>query len=106
MARALRALYEPRLKPTQLFIGLDRAYVRLSNNAYAAFDVKTGNSMRLGSLPPSPEVKAYVAADGWRARRDRRSARRGRDVRRGREMQPLTLPIQPRELASRATRSS
>src|SRR5260221_8587056 len=63
----LRALYEPRMQPTQLFIGLDRAYVRLSNNAYAAFDVKTGNSMDLGPWPPSPEVKAYVAADGWRA---------------------------------------
>jgi hypothetical protein len=94
----LRALYEPRMQPTQLFVGLDRAYVRLSNGAYAGFDVKTGTSMDLGPWPPSPEVKAYVAADGWRAVAiaDLRGAVATFDA--GSKWQPLALPIQPREL--------
>ncbi len=94
----LRALYEPRMQPTQLFVGLDRAYVRLSNGAYAGFDVKTGVSMDLGPWPPSPEVKAYVAADGWRAVAiaDLRGAVATFDA--GGKWQPLALPIQPREL--------
>ncbi|HEY2364907.1 MAG TPA: hypothetical protein VGH87_00930, partial [Polyangiaceae bacterium] len=94
----LKALYEPRMQPTSLFVGLDRAYVRLSNGAYAGFDVKTGVSMDLGPWPPSPEVKAYVAADGWRAVAiaDLRGAVATFDA--GSKWQPLALPIQPREL--------
>ncbi len=94
----LHALYEPRMQPTQLFVGLDRAYVRLSNNAYAAFDVKTGLAMDLGPWPPSPEVSGYVAADGWRAVAiaDLRGAVATFDA--GGQWQSLNLPIQPKDL--------
>ncbi len=94
----LRGLYEPRVQPTQLFVGLDRAYVRMSNNAYAAFDVKTGTSMDLGPWPPSPDVIRYVAADGWRAVAiaDLRGVVATFDA--GGKWQPLNLPIQPKDL--------
>ncbi|HEY1959511.1 MAG TPA: hypothetical protein VGH28_28060 [Polyangiaceae bacterium] len=63
----LEMLYAAPVSPTQLFIGLDRAYLRLSNAAYVAFDPRTGDPMDLGPWPGSPQVSHYVAADGWRA---------------------------------------
>jgi hypothetical protein len=95
----LERLYASPLPPTKLFVGLDRAYVRLTNNAYAAFDAKTGDPMDLGPWPASPNVTRFVAADGWRAVAigDLRGAIATFDA--GGRWQPLDLPIQARDLA-------
>ena len=63
----LKMIYAAPLAPQHLFVGLDRAYVRLPNGAFTAFDARTGTPMDLGPWPGSPEVTQYVAADGWRA---------------------------------------
>jgi hypothetical protein len=95
---ALELIYESPLSPTQLFVGLDRAYLRLSNGAYAAFDPKTGDPMDLGPWPASPDVTRFAAADGWRAVAiaDMRGAVATFDA--GGRWQTLPLPIQPRDL--------
>ncbi len=94
----LQLLYVAPMNPTHVFVGLDRAYVRLTNNAYAAFDAHTGMPMDLGPWPTSPEVTRYVAADGWRAVAiaDMRGAVATFDA--GAKWQSLALPIQPSEL--------
>jgi len=97
----LEMIYAAPLAPTQLFVGLDRAYVRLSNGAYAAFDAKTGDPMDLGPWPASPQVTRYAAADGWRAVAiaDLRGAVATFDA--GGRWQSLDLPIQPKEVVQR-----
>jgi hypothetical protein len=94
----LRMIYAAPQNPSHLFIGLDRAYVRLPNNAYMAFDAKVGTPMDLGPWPGSPDVSRYVAADGWRAVAiaDLRGAVATFDA--GAKWQPLALAIQPKEL--------
>ena len=94
----LEMLYAAPVSPTQLFVGLDRAYVRLSNGAYAAFDPKTGDPMDLGPWPASPHVSNFVAADGWRAVAiaDLRGAVATFDA--GEKWQPLPVPIEPKDL--------
>ncbi len=63
----LRRIYVAPMVPTRLFVGLDRAYVRLNNHAYAAFDPASGRLLDLGPWPGGPEVGDYLAVDGWRA---------------------------------------
>ncbi len=94
----LKPLFNTQLAPTQLFVGLDRAYVRLSNNAYIAFDPRLGTPMDLGPWPGSPDVTRFVAADGWRAVAiaDLRGAVATFDA--GGKWQPVPLPIHPKEL--------
>jgi len=94
----LKMLYAAALAPTSLFIGLDRAYVRLVNGAYGAFDARMGTPMDLGPWPGSPDVSRYVAADGWRAVAiaDLRGAVATFDA--GGKWQPLSLAIQPKDL--------
>ena len=94
----LQLLYAAPLQPTRLFVGLDRVYVRLANNAYTAFDARTGSPMDLGPWPTSPEVTRYVAADGWRAAAiaDLRGVVATFDA--GAKWQSLSLPMQPTEL--------
>jgi hypothetical protein len=94
----LKMIYSVSQAPTQVFIGLDRAYIRLANNAYTAFDAQTGSPMDLGSWPGSPDVTRYIAADGWRAVAiaDLRGAIATFDA--GGKWQALNLPIQPKDL--------
>ncbi len=94
----LKMIYAVPQAPTQVFIGLDRAYVRLANNAYTAFDAQTGAPIDLGPWPGSPNVTRYAAADGWRAVAiaDLRGAIATFDA--GGKWQALNLPIQPKDL--------
>ena len=95
----LRLLYVAPMAPTHLFVGLDRAYVRLSNGAYAAFDPRAGTPMDLGPWPASPHVGRLVAADGWRAAAiaDLRGLVATFDA--GGRWQTIPLPIDPHELS-------
>ncbi len=94
----LKMLYAASQAPTQLFVGLDRVYVRVANGSYGAFDARVGTPMDLGPWPGSPDVSRYVAADGWRAVAiaDLRGAVATFDA--GGKWQSLGLAIQPKEL--------
>jgi hypothetical protein len=45
-----------------VILGLDRVYAH-SNNAYEAFDARTGESVALGPFPRSPHVASFAAFD-------------------------------------------
>lgn len=50
-----------------MFVGLDRMYLRARSGAHLAFDAATGVPLDLGPWPTAPAVGAYVALDAWRA---------------------------------------
>jgi hypothetical protein len=82
----------------RIVVGLDRVYVRGSSGTYVAFDAKSGATLDLGAIPPSPFIGAYAATDGWRAVAisDFRGAVATLDA--GATWRPLGLPIDAREV--------
>ena len=52
---------------TDLYVGLDRAYVRGQQGPLLAFDPRSGADLDLGPLPASPRVFSIAAIDAWRA---------------------------------------
>jgi hypothetical protein len=50
-----------------VFVGLDRIYVKTKNGSHVGVDAKTGATLDLGPWPADPFVGAYAALDGWTA---------------------------------------
>ncbi|MEO7112256.1 MAG: hypothetical protein ABI183_17555 [Polyangiaceae bacterium] len=63
-ARPLFSSNEPLDKIT---VGLDRVYLESKKGSEQAIDPRTGAVLDLGAWPPTPNVAAYAAMDGWRA---------------------------------------
>ncbi len=80
---------------TEVFVGLDRAYVRSAQGPLVALDPRTGASLDLGPLPASPRVASIAALDAWRALAvaDLRGAVLTLDA--GSSWRPVALPIEP-----------
>jgi hypothetical protein len=51
----------------EVFVGLDRVYLRSSQGPLVAIDPRTGAALDLGPLPASPRVASIAALDAWRA---------------------------------------
>jgi hypothetical protein len=79
----------------EVLVGLDRAYVVLSQGTLAAFDPRNGAPQDLGALPRSPRMGRLAALDGWHAVAisDLRGAMFTTDA--GVSWKPLPLPIDP-----------
>ena len=52
---------------TDIFVGLDRIYLRTKTGNHVAFDPIKGELPDLGPWPEDPVVGPFVAFDGWRA---------------------------------------
>ncbi|MGH7438247.1 MAG: hypothetical protein ACRENE_21390, partial [Polyangiaceae bacterium] len=52
---------------SEVFLGLDRAYVMLPAGTLGAFDPRTGAPEGIGSLPAAPRMGRLAALDAWRA---------------------------------------
>lgn len=80
---------------TDLFVGLDRVYVRAPNGSHQALDPRSGATLDLSPWPKSPFVGGYRALDGWRAVAitDLRGIVATFDA--GASWKPLPLPIEP-----------
>jgi hypothetical protein len=93
-----RPLFRSSRGIVDVFVGLDRVYLRTKAGAHVAFDPRTGARLDLGPWPADPFVGAYVPLDGWRAvaLTDVRGAVGTLDA--GRTWTPLHLPIRPRTL--------
>jgi hypothetical protein len=81
-----------------ILVGMDRVYARSAPGTLVAFDPRTGQSLDLGPLPPSPHLGRLAAADAWRevAVADFRGALVTLDA--GSSWRPLGLPIEPSEV--------
>jgi hypothetical protein len=80
---------------TDVFVGLDRVYLRYSQGPLVAIDPGTGSTLDLGPLPASPRVASIAALDAWRAvaTADLRGALVTLDA--GSSWRPVALPVEP-----------
>jgi hypothetical protein len=94
-ARPLFLSNEPIDKIT---VGLDRVYLESKKGSEQAIDPRTGAILDLGAWPPTPNVAAYAAMDGWRAVAvaDLRGVIATFDA--GASWHPLPIPIDAAEL--------
>ncbi len=78
-----------------VFVGLDRVYVRVAQGPLAALDPRTGAPLDLGPLPASPRVATVAALDAWRAVAvaDLRGAMVTLDA--GSSWRAVPLPVEP-----------
>ncbi|MGH7272138.1 MAG: hypothetical protein ACREJ3_17035, partial [Polyangiaceae bacterium] len=78
-----------------LCVGLDRLYVRSPRGLLASLDPRTGATLDLGPLPPSPHVAGLIALDAWHemALLDFRGALVTADA--GSSWQKVPLPVEP-----------
>ncbi len=88
---------------TNLYVGLDRVYVRTGSGAHTAMNPRTGERMDLGPFPRSPNVGAisgrgFVTADAWRgaAIADFVGILLTTDA--GETWKPVAAPFEPKEL--------
>ena len=51
----------------QIFIGLDRVYLRFGRGTLGAIDPRDGSQLGLGPLPAAPWLSMVVSQDAWRA---------------------------------------
>jgi hypothetical protein len=51
----------------QIFIGLDRVYLRFGRGTLGAIDPRDGTQLGLGPLPAAPWLSMVVSQDAWRA---------------------------------------
>jgi hypothetical protein len=79
----------------EVFVGLDRVYLRSSQGPLVALDPRTGTALDLGPLPASPRVASIAALDAWRAvaTADLRGALVTLDA--GSSWRPVQLPVEP-----------
>jgi hypothetical protein len=88
---------------SNLYVGLDRVYVRTGTGSHTAMNPKTGERIDMGPWPKAPTIggsqnKGYVAADAWRAAAiaDFYGVLLTTDA--GTTWKPVNVPIEPREL--------
>jgi len=83
-----------------VLVGLDRVYARSPQGTLVAFDSRTGESLDLGPVPPSPHLGRLAAVDAWRAVAiaDLRGALVTLDA--GSSWRPLGLPVEPSEVVA------
>jgi hypothetical protein len=83
-----------------VWLGLDRLYVRAKNGSQVAVDPRRGAAPDLGPWPSAPSVTSYRALDGWRAAAiaDLRGAVASFDA--GATWRPIALPVEPQRVAA------
>jgi hypothetical protein len=93
-----RALYTSPTEIVDVWLGLDRLYVRTKNGSNVAVDPRKGAPVDLGPWPRAPSVTSYRALDGWRAAAiaDLRGAVASFDA--GATWRRLDLPIDPQRV--------
>ncbi len=79
----------------EVFVGLDRVYLRAAQGPLVAIDPRTGATIDLGPLPASPRVASMAALDAWRAvaTADLRGTLVTLDA--GSSWRPVPLPVEP-----------
>jgi hypothetical protein len=82
----------------KIMVGLDRVYLESKKGSEQAIDPRTGAVLDLGAWPPTPNVGAYEAMDGWRAVAvaDLRGVVATFDA--GASWHPLPIPIDAQEI--------
>ncbi|HEX3771756.1 MAG TPA: hypothetical protein VHV30_12850 [Polyangiaceae bacterium] len=80
---------------SDIVVGLDRLYLRASQGPLVALDPRSGASLDLGPLPPSPRVVSAASLDAWRgvAVADLRGVLLTLDA--GSSWRAVRLPIEP-----------
>ncbi len=97
---AARSIYTSPTDIADVWLGLDRLYVRAPNGSLVAVDPRKGGVVDLGPWPKVPTVTSYRALDGWRAAAiaDLRGAMASFDA--GATWRPLDLPVDPQSVAT------
>ncbi len=97
---ALAPLFTAPVAVAQVFVGLDRLYVRSPLGTLFAFNPRTGAPAGLGPLPASPSLARLAALDAWHAVAiaDLRGALVTSDA--GATWRPLALPFQPSDVVA------
>jgi hypothetical protein len=88
-----RPVYTSPSDIADVWLGMDRVYVRAKNGSHVAVDPRNGPLVDLGPWPRAPSVTSYQALDGWRAVviADLRGAMASFDA--GATWRPLDLPV-------------